>query len=97
MSSDTLAEPVAAAEEAALPRTVPMTLGFALNGTSIVNVSVIAVQDLLYSVQLLHHRTFRVMPLPRAATLRCVLVTSVLSVGRRHGEKHYARGAERTR
>jgi len=66
-----------------------------LKGTSIV--SVIAVQDLLYSVQLVYHRTYQVIPLLMVATLWYVVVTSVLSVGQYYVEKHYARGSERTR
>ncbi|MFD5630133.1 amino acid ABC transporter permease [Streptomyces sp. NPDC127072] len=66
-----------------------------LKGTSIV--SVIAVQDLLYSVQLVYHRTYQVMPLLMVATLWYVVVTSVLSVGQYYVERHYARGSERTR
>ncbi len=61
-----------------------------LKGTSIV--SVIAVQDLLYSVQLVYHRTYQVIPLLLVATLWYVLVTSVLSVGQHYVERHYARG-----
>lgn len=61
-----------------------------LKGTSIV--SVIAVQDLLYSTQLVYHRTYQVIPLLLVATLWYVLVTSVLSVGQHYVEKHYARG-----
>lgn len=66
-----------------------------LKGTSIV--SVIAVQDLLYSVQLVYHRTYQVIPLLMVATVWYVAVTSVLSVGQYYVEKHYARGSERTR
>ncbi|MFD9910395.1 amino acid ABC transporter permease [Streptomyces sp. NPDC059063] len=66
-----------------------------LKGTSIV--SVIAVQDLLYSVQLVYHRTYQVIPLLLVATLWYVVVTSVLSVGQYYVEKHYARGSERAR
>ncbi|MEV0601417.1 amino acid ABC transporter permease [Streptomyces sp. NPDC050315] len=66
-----------------------------LKGTSIV--SVIAVQDLLYSVQLVYHRTYQVIPLLLVATLWYVLITSLLSVGQYYLERHYARGAERTR
>ncbi|WP_030266824.1 amino acid ABC transporter permease [Streptomyces violens] len=66
-----------------------------LKGTSIV--SVIAVQDLLYSVQLVYHRTYQVIPLLLVATLWYVLITSLLSVGQHYLERHYARGAERTR
>ncbi|MFF4353903.1 amino acid ABC transporter permease [Streptomyces sp. NPDC001530] len=66
-----------------------------LKGTSIV--SVIAVQDLLFSVQLVYHRTYQVIPLLMVATIWYTVVTSVLSVGQYYVEKHYARGSERTR
>ncbi|GGV52984.1 amino acid ABC transporter permease [Streptomyces spectabilis] len=66
-----------------------------LKGTSIV--SVIAVQDLLYSVQLVYHRTYQVIPLLLVATLWYVVVTSVLSVGQYYVERHYARGSELAR
>ncbi|MEV0254856.1 amino acid ABC transporter permease [Streptomyces sp. NPDC050732] len=66
-----------------------------LKGTSIV--SVIAVQDLLYSVQLVYHRTYQVIPLLMVATLWYVVVTSALSVGQYYVERYYARGSERAR
>jgi len=66
-----------------------------LKGTSIV--SVIAVQDLLYSVQLVYHRTYQIIPLLMVATIWYTVVTSVLSLGQHYVEKHYARGSERTR
>ncbi|MFH8801781.1 amino acid ABC transporter permease [Streptomyces sp. NPDC017936] len=66
-----------------------------LKGTSIV--SVIAVQDLLFSVQLVYHRTYQVIPLLMVATVWYTVVTSVLSVGQYYVEKYYARGSERTR
>jgi polar amino acid transport system permease protein len=66
-----------------------------LKGTSIV--SVIAVQDLLYSVQLVYHRTYQVIPLLMVATVWYTVVTSVLSLGQHYVEKHYARGSERAR
>jgi polar amino acid transport system permease protein len=77
-----------------VPPAANMLIG-TLKGTSIV--SVIAVQDLLYSAQLIYHRTYRVIPLLMVATLWYVIVTSVLSVGQYYVEKRYARGAERTR
>ncbi|GHK03336.1 amino acid ABC transporter permease [Streptomyces sp. NPDC003753] len=77
-----------------VPPAANMLIG-TLKGTSIV--SVIAVQDLLYSAQLIYHRTYQVIPLLMVATLWYVIVTSVLSVGQYYVEKHYARGAERTR
>ncbi|MGW4276325.1 amino acid ABC transporter permease [Streptomyces seoulensis] len=63
-----------------------------LKGTSIV--SVIAVQDLLYSTQLIYHQTYQVIPLLMVATLWYTVVTSVLSVGQHYVERHYARGSE---
>jgi polar amino acid transport system permease protein len=66
-----------------------------LKGTSIV--SVIAVQDLLYSTQLIYHRTYQVIPLLMVATVWYVIVTSVLSVGQYCTERHYARGSEQAR
>ncbi|MEU5900848.1 MULTISPECIES: amino acid ABC transporter permease [Streptomyces] len=66
-----------------------------LKGTSIV--SVIAVQDLLYSVQLVYHRTYQVIPLLMVATTWYVVVTSVLGVGQYYVERHYAKGSERAR
>ncbi|MDT7844349.1 amino acid ABC transporter permease [Streptomyces justiciae] len=66
-----------------------------LKGTSIV--SVIAVQDLLYSVQLVYHRTYEVIPLLMVATVWYTVVTSVLSVGQYYVERYYARGSETAR
>ncbi|MGX1129550.1 polar amino acid transport system permease protein [Streptomyces glaucescens] len=63
-----------------------------LKGTSIV--SVIAVQDLLYSTQLVYHQTYQVIPLLMVATVWYTVVTSLLSVGQYYVEKRYARGAE---
>lgn len=77
-----------------LPPAGNMLIG-TLKGTSIV--SVIAVQDLLYSVQLVYHRTYQVIPLLLVATIWYVVVTSLLSVGQYYVERYYARGSERTR
>jgi polar amino acid transport system permease protein len=66
-----------------------------LKGTSIV--SVIAVNDLLFSAQLVYHRTYQVIPLLMVATIWYTIVTSVLTAGQYYVEKHYARGSERTR
>ncbi|MGW2861748.1 amino acid ABC transporter permease [Streptomyces sp. NPDC001205] len=62
-----------------------------LKGTSIV--SVIAVNDLLYSTQLIYHRTYQVVPLLLVATLWYAVVTSLLSVGQHYVERYYARGS----
>ncbi|MEU1798013.1 amino acid ABC transporter permease [Streptomyces californicus] len=61
-----------------------------LKGTSIV--SIIAVQDLLYSVQLVYHRTYQVIPLLLVATVWYAAVTTLLSIGQRYVERYYARG-----
>jgi polar amino acid transport system permease protein len=66
-----------------------------LKGTSIV--SVIAVQDLLYSTQLVYHQTYQVIPLLMVATVWYTVVTSVLGVGQAYVEKRFARGTERVR
>ncbi|MCX5047110.1 MULTISPECIES: amino acid ABC transporter permease [unclassified Streptomyces] len=63
----------------------------ALKGTSIV--SVIAVNDLLFSAQLIYHRTYQVIPLLMVATLWYTVVTSVLGLAQYYVEKHYARGS----
>jgi polar amino acid transport system permease protein len=65
-----------------------------LKATSIV--SVIAVPDLLYSVQLIYNQNFLVIPLLLVATLWYIIVCTVLSVGQYFVERHYARGSTRT-
>ncbi|MFE1774636.1 amino acid ABC transporter permease [Streptomyces sp. NPDC059008] len=77
------------AMRAIVPPAGNMLIG-TLKGTSVV--SVIAVQDLLYSVQLVYHRTYQVIPLLLVATLWYVVVTSALGVGQYFVERHYARG-----
>ncbi|MGV9245207.1 amino acid ABC transporter permease [Streptomyces sp. NPDC003710] len=62
-----------------------------LKGTSIV--SVLAVHDLLYSVQLVYNQTYQVIPLLMVATLWYIAVTTVLSAGQFHVERRYARGS----
>ena len=76
-----------------VPATGNMVIG-TLKGTSIV--SVIAVTDLLYSVQLVYNRTYEIVPLLLVATVWYVILTSLMSVGQYYVERHYARGAERT-
>ena len=66
-----------------------------LKGTSIV--SVIAVNDLLFSAQLIYHRTYQVIPLLMVATLWYAVVTSALGLGQHYIEKYYARGTEHAR
>lgn len=64
-----------------------------LKGTSIV--SVLAVQDLLYSVQLIYNRNYLIIPLLLVATAWYVVVTSLLGIGQHYVERYYARGAGR--
>ncbi|MET9087720.1 amino acid ABC transporter permease [Streptomyces sp. NPDC004237] len=82
------------AMRAIVPPAGNMLIG-ALKGTSIV--SVIAVNDLLFSVQLVYHQTYQVMPLLMVATLWYTVVTSVLGIAQYYVEKHYARGTGATR
>jgi polar amino acid transport system permease protein len=80
----------------AMPAIVPasgnLLIGM-LKATSIV--SVIAVQDLLYSSQLIYNQNYLIMPLLLVATIWYIALTSVLSVGQYYVERHYARGSRR--
>lgn len=58
-------------------------------------VSVIALADLLYTVQSIYNRTFETIPLLIVACLWYLVMTSVLYVGQSFIERHYARGATR--
>jgi polar amino acid transport system permease protein len=81
----------------AMPAIVPASgnmLISMLKATSIV--SVIAVQDLLYSAQLIYNQNFQVIPLLLVATLWYVILTTILSVGQYYVERHYARGTRRS-
>ncbi|MEV5333402.1 amino acid ABC transporter permease [Streptomyces werraensis] len=64
-----------------------------LKGTSIV--SVLAVHDLLYSVQLIYNQTYQIIPLLMVATLWYIAVTTALSVAQFYVERYYARGNSR--
>jgi polar amino acid transport system permease protein len=77
----------------AMPAIVPAT-GNLLIGTlkSTSLVSVIAVVDLLYSVQLIYNANFEVVPLLLVATLWYVILTTLLSIGQHYLERHYGRG-----
>ncbi|QTD97610.1 amino acid ABC transporter permease [Streptomyces cyanogenus] len=82
------------AMRAIVPPAGNMLIG-TLKGTSIV--SVIAVNDLLFSAQLIYHRTYQVIPLLMVATLWYAVVTSLLGIGQHYVEKRYARGTENAR
>jgi polar amino acid transport system permease protein len=80
----------------AMPAIVPATgnllIGL-LKATSLV--SVIAVQDLLYSAELIYQANFLIIPLLLVATLWYVILTTLLSVGQYFIERYYARGKRR--
>ena len=61
-----------------------------LKGTSLV--SVIAMTDLLFSVQTIYNRNFKVVPLLIVAVLWYLAVFSLLSLVQRRMEQHYSRG-----
>ncbi len=58
-------------------------------------VSVIAVTELLYSVQLIYSVNYRTIPLLLVASIWYLLVTTVLSTGQYYLERHFGRGAAR--
>jgi polar amino acid transport system permease protein len=77
----------------AMPAIVPATGNLLIGlvkATSIV--SVIAVQDLLYSVQLIYQQNFLVIPLLLVATVWYIIITTLLSAGQYFIERYYARG-----
>lgn len=59
-------------------------------------VSVIAMADLLYSVQSIYNRTFEIVPMLMVAVIWYLLITSVLNVGQGYIERYYSRGDRRT-
>jgi polar amino acid transport system permease protein len=59
-------------------------------------VSVIAMADLLYSVQAVYNRTFEVIPMLMVAVIWYLVITSILNVGQGFIERYYARGERGT-
>ena len=80
----------------AMPAIVPasgnLLIGM-VKATSIV--SVIAVQDLLGSAQLIYNENFQIVPLLLVATLWYIVLTTVLSIGQFFLERRFARGSNR--
>ncbi len=80
----------------AMPAIIPasgnMLIGM-LKATSIV--SVIAVQDLLYSVQLIYNQNYLIIPLLLVATIWYIILTTVLSIAQFYVERYYSRGTRR--
>jgi polar amino acid transport system permease protein len=64
-----------------------------LKGTSLV--SVIAMTDLLYSVQLIYNRTYQVVPLLIVAVIWYLVVVTLLTFGQRRLENYFGRGYNR--
>ena len=58
-------------------------------------VSVIAMGDLLYSVQSVYNRTFEVIPMLMVAVIWYLLITSLLNLAQSAIERYYARGTRR--
>jgi polar amino acid transport system permease protein len=58
-------------------------------------VSVIAMADLLYSVQSIYNRTFEIVPMLLVAVIWYLLITSVLNVGQSYIEAYYGRSDRR--
>ena len=54
--------------------------------------SVLAIAELLYSVELIYQRNFETIPLLIVASLWYLLMTTVLSVGQYYLERHFGRG-----
>lgn len=65
-----------------------------LKGTSLV--SVIAMGDLLHSVQVIYNRTYDVVPMLIVAVIWYLVAVTVLTLIQRKVENHYSRGATRT-
>ncbi|NJP29964.1 amino acid ABC transporter permease [Microbispora sp. SCL1-1] len=61
-----------------------------LKGTSLV--SVIAMADLLYSVQVIYNRTYEIVPLLIVACAWYLVVVISLSMGQRRLERHFGKG-----
>ncbi|NLS16544.1 amino acid ABC transporter permease [Rhizobium sp. P40RR-XXII] len=59
-------------------------------------VSVIAMADLLYSVQSIYNRTFEVVPMLLVAVIWYLLITSVLNMGQSYIERYYSRADRRS-
>jgi polar amino acid transport system permease protein len=61
-----------------------------LKGTALV--SVIAMADLLHSVQVIYNRTYEIVPMLIVACLWYLAVVTVLTIGQRRLERHFSRG-----
>ncbi|MGH9068838.1 MAG: amino acid ABC transporter permease, partial [Acidimicrobiales bacterium] len=58
-------------------------------------VSVLAVSELLYTVEQIYARTYQTIPLLIVASLWYLIVSSILTIGQYYVERHFARGSSR--
>ena len=65
-----------------------------LKNTSLV--SVIALMELLTTVEIIYEATFQTIPLLLVAAIWYLVLTTVLSIGQYHIERHYSRGSLRS-
>ena len=75
-----------------IPPTGNQTIGMLKNSSL---ASVIAVTELLYSVELIYAVNYRTIPLLIVASLWYLIVTTVLTTGQYYVERYYARGSSR--
>ena len=75
-----------------IPPTGNQVIGM-LKVTSLV--SVIALPELLYSVQLIYAQNFQTIPLLIVASIWYILLTTVLTIGQHFIERRYSRGQRR--
>lgn len=75
-----------------IPPTGSQFIGL-LKGTSLV--SVIAMGDLLHSVQVIYNRTYQVVPLLLVAVIWYLVVVTLLTMGQRRIERYFGRGYDR--
>ncbi|MBW0104527.1 amino acid ABC transporter permease [Pseudonocardia sp. KRD291] len=65
-----------------------------LKGTALV--SVIAMNDLLHAVQVIYNQTYEIVPMLIVACIWYLAVVTLLTLGQRRLERHFARGHVRT-
>lgn len=65
-----------------------------LKGTALV--SVIAMNDLLHAVQVIYNQTYEIVPMLIVACFWYLVVVTLLTLGQRRLERHFARGHVRT-
>lgn len=75
-----------------IPPTGSQFIGL-LKGTSLV--SVIAMGDLLHSVQTVYNRTYQIVPLLLVAVIWYLVVVTILTIGQRRIERYFGRGYDR--